>query len=186
MRHPLTNRKVQLSCLVLFFAATYIVWDFEIQKNFHTVLGGKLYRSGQPEREQLERWIKKYNLKTIIVLRHTLEPYEKEIAEHYGVRLHHIILSSHGDPSGDQWEKILGLMTDEKNLPLLYHCRNGTDRTGLVTARYRLQVEHWPLCRALLEMDFHYHIPFSRPDLQNYLRNWYTTHTIEGVFDPKS
>lgn len=173
MRGILKNRKVRIAGVLLLCGALYILWDYELRKNFHTVLEGRLYRSGQPSIEQLERWIKKYDLKTIIVLKPTLEPYEKEIAERNGVTLYHIVLSTKKSPSEDQWQKIRALLTDEKNMPLLYHCLSGADKTGLVTAMYRVEVQHWPLWKALLEMDLRYHIPCSRPALQKYLRSRY-------------
>jgi protein tyrosine/serine phosphatase len=165
---------------MLLCLATYIVCDFEVQKNFHTVLEGKLYRSGQPGKEQLEDWIRKYHLKTIIVLKPTLEPYEKEIAERRGVKLYHIVLSTRQGPSEDQRQKILTLLTDDKNLPLLYHCESGSDKTGLITAMYRVEVQHWQLWKALLEMDLRYHIPYSRPALQEYLKSKYGEHHQAG------
>jgi protein tyrosine/serine phosphatase len=177
MRSVLNNRKVRVAGFLLPCLALYFLWDFEIQKNFHTVLGEKLYRSGQPREEQLEHWIKKYHLKTIISLKPGVDAYEKEIAKRNGVTFHHIAFSTQDIPSEDQLQKILALLTDEQNMPLLYHCQGGADKTGLVTAVYRVEVQHWPLWKALLEMDLRYHIPCNRPVLQKYLRSQYGKHT---------
>jgi undecaprenyl-diphosphatase len=173
MRLPNKNKKwLLLGCILAFFAV-YFVWDFKIQKNFHTVQEGKLYRSGQPGKLQLERWIKKYHLKTILVLKPTLRRDEVEIAERYGVTLHHIPLGTNQGPSEEEWQRILSLLTDEQKFPLLYHCHGGADKTGVITAMYRVEVQHWTLSKAMLEMDLHYHIPFIRPALQKYLRSRY-------------
>ncbi len=174
MKKWLSSRRLFIFCGALVVCvAMYVVWDFVVQKNFSVVVDNRLYRSGQPRPGQLERWIALYGLKTIVVLRPTLEPYEKEIAERTGVALHHIVLSSRKGPSDDQWHDILTLFEDERNWPILYHCRDGADKTGIVTAMYRIEVQGWPLWKALLEMNLHYHIPFSRPQLQRFLKERY-------------
>jgi protein tyrosine/serine phosphatase len=173
MRLSLKNQKWKLLGCLLAFLALYFLWDYEIQSNFGTIQEGKIYRSGQPREAQLERWIRKYHLRTIIVLKPTLEDPEIEMAQRYGVKVHHIPLGSHHGPSEAQWQRILALLTDEQNFPLLYHCHKGADKTGIITAMYRVEVQHWALWKALLEMDLHYHVPFSRPGLQKYLRSRY-------------
>jgi protein tyrosine/serine phosphatase len=173
MRLSLKNQKWKLLGCLLALLAMYFVWDFEIQRNFGTVQEGRLYRSGQPREAQLERWIRKYHLRTIIVLKPTLRRREMEIAERYGVKVHHIPMSSYHAPSEEQRQRVLALLTNEKNLPLLYHCHRGADKTGTITAMYRVEVQHWPLWKAVLEMDLHYHVPFFRPALQKYLRSRY-------------
>jgi len=151
--------------------AAVFLWDYVIQKNFDTVVPGRIYRSGQPGASQLEEWIDRYDLKTILVLKPTLRPYEKEIAERRGLNLHHIVVSTKQGLPEDQWQRIKGILTDEQNFPLLLHCHAGADKTGTVTALYRVEVQGWPLWKALLEMDLHYHIPFQYPALQRYLKD---------------
>lgn len=166
LRLVVGSAAILLAALVAAF-----LWDFVIQKNFDTVVPGKIYRSGQPTAPQLEEWIDRYDLKTILVLKPTLRPYEKEIAEKRGLNLHHIIVSTKQGLPEDQWQRIRGILTDEQNFPLLLHCHAGADKTGTVTALYRVEVQGWPLWKALLEMDLHYHIPFQYPALQRYLKD---------------
>ncbi len=47
--------------------AAGIAWDYGIQKNFGTVVPGKIYRSGQPSEAQLDKWIQEYGFKSILV-----------------------------------------------------------------------------------------------------------------------
>jgi len=173
MKLPQKNMKWLLFGCLFALIAVYILWDFKIQKNFNAVQKGKLYRSGQPGKLQLERWIRKYHLKTIIVLKPILRRYEVEIVKRYGVTLYHIPFGTNRGPSEKQWGRILALLTDEQNFPLLYHCHSGADKTGIITAMYRVEVQHWPLSKAMLEMDLHYHFSFVRPALQKYLRSRY-------------
>jgi protein tyrosine/serine phosphatase len=168
------NRKLELFGCLLTCLVAYSVWDYRIQKNFDVVQEKKLYRSGQPSKKQLEQWIRKYSLRTIIVLKPTLRPYEKEIAERYGVKLHHIPLTTDHGPTEEQWQRILALLMDEQNHPLFYHCHGGADKTGVITAMYRVEIQKQSLRMSLLEMYLHYHIPFIHPALQKYLRSRYS------------
>jgi protein tyrosine/serine phosphatase len=183
MRLPHKNKKWLLFGCLFAFLAVYFLWDFKIQKNFSIVQEGKLYRSGQPTKLQLERWIRKYHFRTIIVLKPTLRRHEVEIAERHGVTLHHIPLGTNQGPSEEQWQRILALLTNEQNFPLLFHCHGGADKTGIITAMYRVEIQHWPLSKAMLEMDLHYHIPFIRPALQKYLRSRYDKSLTGNFFN---
>jgi protein tyrosine/serine phosphatase len=155
--------------------AGLLAWNYLVQKNFDIVVPGKIYRSGQPSPAQLTEWIRKYNLKTILVLKPTLRPYEKELAGKLGVNLHHIVVSTKQGLPENQWQQIKQILTEEENLPLLLHCHSGADKTGTVTALYRVEVQGWPLWKALLEMDLHGHIPLQYPALQRYLKDRFKT-----------
>jgi hypothetical protein len=49
----------------------------------------------------------------------------------------------------DQYLKILD---DEKNYPVIIHCKAGLHRTGLLTAVYRMEYEKWDTGRAVEEL----------------------------------
>ncbi len=144
--------------------------DFVYEKNFSAVVPGKLYRSGQPRESQLVQWIEKYRLKSIINLRNSLNTHEEELAHTHGVKLYNIPFSARTGLSDTRWQKLREIMSDEENLPLLVHCRSGADRTGLVVAMYRIEVQGWPMEKALREMCFNYHIPYQYPILQEEIR----------------
>jgi len=150
--------------------AARITWDYGFQKNFGTVVPGKIYRSGQPTKDQLEAWIQEYGLKSILSLRFGVPPYEKELAERYGLKLYHIPFSATKGLRKGQWEAIRALLTDESKLPILVHCQGGGDRSGIVTALYRIEVQGWSLEKALREMNRHYHVSLRYPALQEQLR----------------
>jgi protein tyrosine/serine phosphatase len=160
-----------LLALAVLLAVAWFLWSYLAEKNFDVVVPGKIYRSGQPGPDQLESWIDRYGLKTILVLKPALRPYEREIAARRGVAIHHIVVSTRQDMPEEQWQQIKALLTDERNFPILFHCHSGADKTGLVAALYRVEVQGWPLWKALVEMDLHGHVPFQYPALQRYLRN---------------
>jgi protein tyrosine/serine phosphatase len=155
---------------ILALPAAVIGWDFAIQKNFGTVVPGKIYRSGQPTEAQLEEWIQEYGLKSILSMRFGVPSYEKELAERHGVKMYHVPFSAAKGMKEEQWREIRPILTDENNLPILVHCHGGGDRSGIVTALYRVEVQGWPLDKALREMNRHYHVSLRYPLLQKHLR----------------
>ena len=96
--------------------------------------------------------------------------YEKELADRYGLKLYQISFSAKTGLQEKRWEAIRAILTDENNLPILIHCRGGGDRSGIVTALYRIEVQGWPLEKALHEMNRHYHVSLRYPALQKQLR----------------
>lgn len=55
-------------------------------------------------------------------------------------------------PEENQVLDYLKFATDPKNQPLFVHCAVGKDRTGLMTAAYRIVVQNWSKEKALAEM----------------------------------
>ena len=174
-------RWLRWSLLPLGLLLAFFLWDFSVQKNFEEVAPGKLYRSGQPSESQLQDWIRKYGLKSVVSLRHSIPGYEKELAARNGVRLYQYTFSARTGITDSQWEEILGILTDEGNQPVLVHCQSGVDRTGVVVALYRVEVQGWPVDRALREMILNYHIPFQYPALQEYLHRRHPESGVAGT-----
>jgi protein tyrosine/serine phosphatase len=109
--------------------AARITWEYGVRKNFDVVVPGKIYRSGQPTKAQLEAWIHEYGLKSILSLRFGVAPYETELADRYRIKMYHIPFSAKKGLRKGQWEAIRALLTDESNLPVLVHCQGGGDRS---------------------------------------------------------
>ena len=161
--------------------AAGITVDYAVLKNFGTVVPGKMYRSGQPSEAQLERWIKEYGFKSILSLRFGLPDYQKELAEQNGIKIYHVSFSAKSGLKEGQWETIRAILTDESNLPVLVHCHGGGDRSGIVTVMYRVEVQGWPLEKALREMNRHYHVSIRYPALQKQLREQFQEGSLEGA-----
>lgn len=108
-------------------------------KNFYKVDEG-VYRSAQMNPYTLKKYIKKYNLKTIITFRQDINKsplsiLEKEICEEMGVKFIRIGLTSRRLPNK---EKLLELKQTFETIdkPFLMHCKAGADRTSLASALY--------------------------------------------------
>jgi protein tyrosine/serine phosphatase len=161
--------------------AVGITVDYGVLKNFGTVVPGKIYRSGQPSEAQLEKWIQEYGFKSILSMRFGVPDYEKELAERSGIKLYHVPFSATKGLGEGHWETIRPILTDESNLPILVHCHGGGDRSGIVTAFYRVEVQGWPLEKALREMNRHYHISLRYPELHKQLRERFREDSLEGA-----
>jgi len=116
----------------------------ETSYNFKSVKEGELYRSAQPSREFLLYLKEKYKIKTIINLRTRINLPEKEFAKENNINLFQIPLSHFA--IGLNKKKVLfflNLIEDKNNFPVLIHCRQGKDRTGVMIALFRLFCQKW-------------------------------------------
>lgn len=107
------------------------------QFNFHVTAPG-VWRCAQPGRESLQV-MKTHGLKSIVNLRHDPVPWEKALAEKLEVRYFSFPMSALEEQDPGYLEKILGVIENPENQPVLVHCHAGKDRTGLVSALYRLR-----------------------------------------------
>jgi uncharacterized protein (TIGR01244 family) len=134
--------------------------------NFHTVIAGELYRSARPSPEEIAEWHKRYGIKTIINL-HGAHPYadwyrkEKATAESLGIKFIVHQMSAQRDVQADEVEQILNILATAQR-PILVHCRNGADRSGLVSALYVAGVARGSEFFAELQLTpFFGHLPFA-------------------------
>jgi len=134
--------------------------------NFHTVVAGELYRSAQPEPEEIAAWQKRYGIKTIINLQGP-HPYadwyreEKATAESLGIKLIDYQMSASRDVKAKQVNEILDILAKAQR-PILVHCRNGADRSGLVSAFYVAAIAKGSEFFAELQLTpFFGHLPFA-------------------------
>lgn len=111
----------------------------QLTGNFHTVIPGELYRSGQPSGDDVALYAKQYGIKTILNLRNEkrTEWYADEVAaaKQAGITLIDLPLSSKKVLSNEDGARLAALMRDAPK-PLLIHCEHGANRTGLASAIY--------------------------------------------------
>ncbi len=89
-------------------------------------------------------------IRTVINLR-TLHS-EKEAVEAAGMKSIEIPINVLKKPDLETIKKIISIMSDPSNQPLYIHCALGQDRTGVVIAVYRMEVDGWSLSEAEAEM----------------------------------
>ena len=122
--------------LIAVTATGYYVFFFVRNANFKTVVPGKIYRSAQPSQKNLQEWIERYDIKTIINLR-VKKPHEieqaQEVADELGVTLLPVYLSGNRLITTSEFERITQAL-ESAEMPVLLHCRSGIDRAGTVSA----------------------------------------------------
>ena len=139
-------------------------------KRLREVDPGKLYRSGQMTADGFRETIERYHIKTVVNLQHE-EPdpmladhwlgkgkiHESELCQQLGVN--YKLLTPDVLPPGNTLEmeppavkEWLALLDDEKNYPILLHCKAGLHRTGRLTAIYRMQYHGWSVGEAMREL----------------------------------
>jgi len=125
-----------LTLVILLFAAHAGVQQF--LGNFHEVIPGELYRSGQPTAQALARYQKDHGVRTILNLRDEERgawyQEEKRAAAALGIRLVDYPVSARGLDVAEA-ERLAMLMAGLPK-PLLIHCEHGANRTGLASAIY--------------------------------------------------
>lgn len=116
--------------------------------NLHKI-NENLYRSGQPTSEGMKN-LESLGVKTVINLR---ESYSDE-EEVQGTSLARIDIPMNDwyDVKEDEIVSFLKAVTDSSRQPILFHCRLGRDRAGMMCAIYRVAVDGWSTDDAFAEM----------------------------------
>jgi protein tyrosine/serine phosphatase len=127
---------------LLLAVAGYYFYVRHVLVNFHMVVRGQVYRSAQPSPEQLESWIHQYGLKTIVNLRgesYSLLPEEEAAVRRGGARLVTISMTSTRLPESPMLMR-LAEEIESCEKPMLIHCQQGADRTGLASVMARMAI----------------------------------------------
>lgn len=107
--------------------------------NFHEVIPGILYRSGQPDGADIAKYARTYKIKTILNLRNEKHGawYDEEAkaAKAAGIELIDYPMSSRKILPVEDSRKLAEIMRRAQK-PLLIHCEHGSNRTGLASAIY--------------------------------------------------
>jgi protein tyrosine/serine phosphatase len=137
----------------------------QYQGNFHTVTEGAFYRSAQLSKDELQSAIREHKIRSVLNLRGAhpgLAWYDEELAvsQALGVAHYDYSLSAHRFVTRQQIGEVLGIVRDAPK-PLLVHCKSGADRTGLISALYRLAGERESADQADRELSLVYgHFPY--------------------------
>lgn len=138
-RLRLLARCAFLAGLTMFIAEVLRIF---VGGNFHAVVPGHCYRCGQPTADFLATVSRTHGIRAIINLRdeNDDEPWyqeEKEAAKRLGIQLINAGLSSSEMPPKEDFAKFI-LALEACPEPMLIHCCNGNDRTGMASALYLL------------------------------------------------
>jgi len=125
---------VRVLVLALVVLGGYLLYFRYVRGCFYTVVEGEVYRSAQPSPDDLGQWIPKYGLKTVINLRGKSDKayYERErdALDVAGVKLIDIRLTADHMPAVGPLKKLVEALETAPR-PILMHCRDGIDRSGV-------------------------------------------------------
>lgn len=137
--------------------------------NDHEVIRGRVYRAAQPTEKDLAKLVKTTGVRTVLNLRGTApwdDWYKGECRATFaaGVSQEDVTLSAHTLPFPAELKRVVEVL-DRSEYPVLIHCKQGADRTGLVSAMALLlytdatpgearrqllpRYGHWPVARTV-------------------------------------
>jgi protein tyrosine/serine phosphatase len=168
----LTTKYVCLLMLAVLFSVTFAIAgvshpaaaiSIEGVPNLYLVTTN-FYRSAQPTAAGFRHIIRQRRIQTVIDLRY-YDLWDRALTAGLSVRVHEVPMGPLDTAFYIKTDKVLEalrvLRLSTKKGPTLLHCENGSDRTGLITALYRVIYENWTPDEAIAEMlqprfGFHY------------------------------
>ena len=145
-------------------------------KNFAKI-DDNFYRGAQPDKTQITA-LSKLGVKTIINLRYPFNfnkdglYNQKVLAHNLGINYVNIPMIQTTPPTQSQINLFFSIIEDPDKLPVYVHCKAGQDRTGVMTALYRVTKYGWTYNQAYSEMkSFGYH-SILFPEQKNFLKNY--------------
>ena len=154
MKKNLKNIGFLILAIVLVFVGKY-VYDMNINHNFETITEGKVYKSGVIPPSEIESYVKKYHIKSIVDLRMPgtndlvlnpekpgeLQEEREAVAKITGVN--YFSNPSEQVPNQKNISIFTKIMDDKSNYPVLIHCYHGTGRAEMYSAIYRIEYENF-------------------------------------------
>jgi len=151
--------------------------DFIDSHNFHKV-DNNFYRGSQPDKKDFQN-LAVLGIKTIINLRNEDKDdisKQENIARKFGISYINIPMKASQPPTDNQIAYFFKLLDNPQNLPVYVHCLQGKDRTGIMTALYRIRDYGWNFEQAFSEMKQKGHhdriFPKHREFLHNFTQNF--------------
>jgi predicted protein tyrosine phosphatase len=151
------NKKIigfLLLAIILFFGGKQI-YDMNINHNFETITEGKVYKSGVIPPDEIESYVAKYHIKSIVDLRFPgttdltnnpeipaeLTAEQNAIAKIKGVN--YFNNGSEQVPKQENLDRFFKIMDNKDNYPVLIHCYHGIGRGEMYSALYRIEYENF-------------------------------------------
>jgi protein tyrosine/serine phosphatase len=149
--------------------------------NFYKI-NDNIYRSAQPTEEGMKQLCDVIGIRTVINLRSFHSDNYKKICSKAlnDERVH----AKAWDPEDEDVIKVMKILSHQENGPFLIHCQAGADRTGLMSAMYRILCQGWPKEEAIYEMvngGYGFH-PWWRGTVGKYIEDL-TEEKIKGLQD---
>ncbi len=136
---------IALALLIIAGGMYYAYWSL-VEHRFTAVTEHQLYQSAEMQPSKLLRVAEKHGIRSVIDLRLSednaaLIEAEQLALEGSGVEYFH--LPTGHEPSEKTVIDFLNIVGDPENRPVLVHCSQGTGRSVLFGAIYRIEFENW-------------------------------------------
>ena len=137
----------------------------QLTGNVHAIEPGSAYRSAQLSRTQLQAVIDEHNIRSIISLVGPAPDrpwYRDELAitANRNLARYELALSANEELTESQLQQLLTFLQNAPK-PVLIHCKNGADRSGLAAAIYKYSVAERPIEEAEGQLSLRYgHFPY--------------------------
>lgn len=146
----------------------WVFWLPLFAGNFGVVDPGRVYRSAQPTHE-LKSWIQAHGIRSVLNLRggSRLDAFyrdELRVTRELGVEFYDIAMSATDRPDRGELLALIDVFK-QATYPLLIHCKQGADRTGLASTLYYLLEKGEAPERAARGFTLrHAHVPLFGPE----------------------
>ena len=106
--------------------------------NRHAVIPGRVYRCSQPTEAHLREMVRDYHVRTVINLRgvshvHDWYKIEARTLHDLNVSQEDVTFSANRLPPPSELRRLIEVL-DHTEYPIVFHCKQGADRTGLTAA----------------------------------------------------
>jgi len=152
----LKNKIIAVALILVIVATTgKYIYDRHLNHNFMTITEGKVYKSGVIPPDEIEDYVKKYHIKSIVDLRfpgtgdednNPEIPAELTAERNAVAKLTGVNYFNNGSdqvPNQKNLDLFFKIMDNQKNYPVLIHCYHGIGRAQLYSAIYRIEYEGW-------------------------------------------
>jgi undecaprenyl-diphosphatase len=181
MKISLSRRlRIVIAALVLLMLppAGYFGVYMRVQGNFHAITPGEAYRSAKLDKEKLEYYVKKYNIKSIVNLigedpRKPWYQKERQVSAEHNIRHYDLSLSATEPPTPADARRLVEIFQTAPR-PVLIHCKGGSDRSGLAAAMWKVVVDNEPKSEARKQLSILYgHLPIGKTTaLDDFFAQW--------------
>ncbi|WP_379856085.1 dual specificity protein phosphatase family protein [Flavobacterium xylosi] len=126
-----------------------------INHNFETITEGKVYKSGVIPPDEIESYVTKYHIKSIVDLRFpgTIDlknnpeiPAELTAEQNAIAKIKGVNYFNNGSdqvPKQENLDRFFKIMDNKANYPVLIHCYHGIGRAEMYAALYRIEYENF-------------------------------------------
>jgi protein tyrosine phosphatase (PTP) superfamily phosphohydrolase (DUF442 family) len=157
-------RAILIGCMLgALLACAVEISRMMVDRNKHVVIPGRVYRSAQLNPERLDRFVREHNIRTVVNLRgrpfSDWYPLQAQATQALGISQEDVTTSANRLPPPGEIRRLIEIF-DQTEYPILIHCQQGADRTGLATAAYLLLYTDTDFAAAVRQCSPRYgHVP---------------------------